>query len=771
MAHDMTGTKATAEGCRATATRLSRTLAATLLVCTDSACTAPHDAADAADTADTTDIADTTDTAVTTDTADAPQTSEPPDPGTSPDPNVSSDSGDSATTDDESTGAAEPPDDCNFNPALPVDCAEIARIVPIGAGVSEAHVARRHFRLEDAAGAVLGAEFHACLRVTDSDCVAAPVALEPAPSRSITALLVRPHADPTANAALAGALADFIDGRPEGERIGVYRWGAAVTQISTPTADRGRLHRLVASGLQPLDVDSIALTDAIEAIVDPLVSIDRDGHMSLRQLLVVAPGHAPVDPGALELGGDRAPLRVELLAAAEVETALQDASARLDAALAAGELLLRQCGLDGLFGLRIQSAGDGPTLALPDLFIAGADQAEGPLGCDPIDSEPTPALPDVIEIDFSPTELLDYEARVYDLSKEPFYGSLRTDLNAAGITARVKLKLHGQGSLDCERKSISVNYTDDLPRQWLPDSGLDKFLLVSMCKDDRYITQFTANLLMAERGLFAPKFRMVELLLRGESQGAYLLIEKPQTVLERATTRPRVIVRRRNDIEGDEPELEFAVFDEAQGLAVYEALISQAEALNGDKLLAWLDQAMDLDQYLRWIALMSLLQSGDFIDEVYFTSTEVTGPDAGARDYFSISAWDQDDTFSSCHKAGINAIVDPHGLLNCTEGRLDHAIFDEPEVYARFAAALEATLAWLDQPTFDAATHASEDSVLAVLADDEARAAMVELLDENPDALDYEVAEEEVLARGAELRQKFAERRALLADLLTAYGG
>jgi hypothetical protein len=66
------------------------------------------------------------------------------------------------------------------------------------------------------------------------------------------------------------------------------------------------------------------------------------------------------------------------------------------------------------------------------------------------------------------------------------------------------------------------------------------------------------------------------------------------------------------------------------------------------------------------------------------------------------------------------------------------------------AEALEATLAWLDQPTFDAATHASEDSLLAVLTDDEARAAMVELLDENPD--------EDVLARGAELRQKFAER-------------
>jgi hypothetical protein len=293
MAHKMTGTKATSAGCSATATRLTLTLAATLLVCMDSACTAPHDSADSTVTTDSAVTAVTTDSADTAITTDTPPTSGAPDPDTSPGSNGASDSSDSATTDDASTGAAEPPGACDFSPALPVDCAEISRIVPIGTGVSEAHVARRHFRVEDAAGAVLGAEFHACLRVTDSECQVAPVALEPAPSRSITALLVRPHADPAANAALAEALADFIDGRPEGERIGVYRWGAAVTQISTPTADRGRLHRLVASGLQPLDVDSIALTDAIEAIVDPLVSIDRDGHMSLRQLLVVAPGHAP----------------------------------------------------------------------------------------------------------------------------------------------------------------------------------------------------------------------------------------------------------------------------------------------------------------------------------------------------------------------------------------------------------------------------------------------------------------------------------------------
>lgn len=79
------------------------------------------------------------------------------------------------------------------------------------------------------------------------------------------------------------------------------------------------------------------------------------------------------------------------------------------------------------------------------------------------------------------------------------------------------------------------------------------------------------------------------------------------------------------------------------------------------------------------------------------------------------------------------------------------------------------TLAWLNQETFDAATHVGEQRVLQVLASEEARAAMVELLEDNPAATSYEVAEEEVLGRGAELRKRFAKRRALLAELLAAY--
>src|SRR5690606_19956356 len=125
---------------------------------------------------------------------------------------------------------------------------------------------------------------------------------------------------------------------------------------------------------------------------------------------------------------------------------------------------------------------------------------------------------------------------------------------------------------------LAVNLTDDLARQWLPDSGTDHFMLVSMCKDDRYITQHTANQMMARLGLFAPRFRMVELVISGESQGVYLLLEKPSTLLKRDSSRPRLIVRRASDIEGKAPDVQYATDDDLeQGLAVYESFLGQAE--------------------------------------------------------------------------------------------------------------------------------------------------------------------------------------------------
>jgi hypothetical protein len=112
---------------------------------------------------------------------------------------------------------------------------------------------------------------------------------------------------------------------------------------------------------------------------------------------------------------------------------------------------------------------------------------------------------------------------------------------------------------------------------------------------------------------------------------------------------------------------------------------------------------------------------------------------------------------------------DPYELLYCAEARLDYAIFEDPGVYARYVDTLEQTLAWLDQARFDSATEVTVDALLVQLGDDQARAAMVELLSENPEAVAFDVFEAEVQAKASAMQAAFAGRRALVAERIAAY--
>ncbi|PRQ06618.1 CotH kinase family protein [Enhygromyxa salina] len=646
---------------------------------------------------------------------------------------------------------------------LDVDCSLIAQVVPTGTELYDDHGLRRHVRIEDQAGQVLGAEYGACLVVTDADCEVLATTIEPAASRSITALLVLPVAEPGQAVELQQAVMALIEARPADERIALFRWGQRVTQISTPTTDRARLAQLLGSGLGLRDDDSLAPAAAVDVIDDTLALVQGD-HGSVRQLLVVGPDAIVADAAPVASES----LRVDFVSLGESPSsfapALLDASTRLDAALAAGEQVVSYCALDLAEGARLQVVGGGPSLELDHVAVPGAEPG---MSCEA--GVGAPAYPEVIEILLSPSQRIEYDSRVAELSKEPFVGKIRTDLNAPDLTAPAKLKLRGNNSLACERKSYSLNFEDDQPRRWFEDSATDEFFLLSMCLDDRYITQFTANQLMAELGLFAPKFRMVEVVLSGVSQGVYLLVEKPHEELRHDNTGVRLIMRRASDVEGEPPELKHSAGSEAQAEADYEAFLTEAETRTGDDLLAWLEASMDLEQYLRWIALMSLLESGDYVDEVYFMSTDVTAEPGVTRDFFSISTWDQDDIFSPCHNNGDFAIQDPHELLYCTEGRLDYAIFEDPGVYARYVDTLEQTLAWLEQGRFDAATDISASAVLAQLGGEQARAAMIELLSVNPDAVGFGVLEDEVQTRAGVLREAFAARRALVAERIAAY--
>lgn len=69
----------------------------------------------------------------------------------------------------------------------------------------------------------------------------------------------------------------------------------------------------------------------------------------------------------------------------------------------------------------------------------------------------------------------------------------------------------------------------------------------------------------------------------------------------------------------------------------------------------------DLSLYLSWVAINTLLNNGDYDDEVFFYGIARLGENAGHREavaaarYFSIMAWDYDSVFGGCHRKGRNA--------------------------------------------------------------------------------------------------------------------
>ena len=108
---------------------------------------------------------------------------------------------------------------------------------------------------------------------------------------------------------------------------------------------------------------------------------------------------------------------------------------------------------------------------------------------------------------------------------------------------------------------------------------------------------------------------------------------------------------------------------------------------------------------------------------------------------------DPDDVFSICHDGGIHAIVDPWGLLYCTESVLDHSIFDDPEVYRRYVDVLDGMLGGVLSADAVAQTLAAvADQVLPWLESQDITAAMFERVAHNPEAVNPAVAASECAA-------------------------
>lgn len=251
---------------------------------------------------------------------------------------------------------------------------------------------------------------------------------------------------------------------------------------------------------------------------------------------------------------------------------------------------------------------------------------------------------------------------------------------------QAEFNLRGKGTFYCARRSFTVRF--ETPVRIADSHPLEHVTLLSMCEDTPYLRMHSSAAVMRAAGIWPMWSGYVELRYGGATRGVYLAIERPRKAAERLAGRDTLVIRRLGDAEEEikTPDAD-DIADREALLAPYRALYRLAEAVRGEALLDQLDRRMHYDAYLDWLALNSVLENGDYIDEVYLFDRP--GPPGSAEPWFDIMPWDYDGVQTRCHVG--DPIPEP--LMYCAESGLDLPVSRDPAVQARYLARLETLLA------------------------------------------------------------------------------
>jgi CotH kinase protein len=534
------------------------------------------------------------------------------------------------------------------------------------------------------------------LKIVREDGRSIPFAIAPlADTAGMTAFVLVPSADEAIHTARVNAARAMIEALPAGERIGLWLGSGSLPLLSELTERRDHvLDRLAA--VLPAEASPIS-DDVMSHLADRLTKVSAPFGVTARALVLV--GSAPpasTDVPVLTPG--RTAFAVAVLRETEHESNgeawLTRHWKRNQSPADAGVALAHD--LEVLRGaiVRIGSCDEFVPFERLTLELAGvrvmfeapprlSELADVP--CDPSaaarDDYP---LGDRVTFELTPEQLARHDQ--YDREQDETEFTLNIGLgDAAPVPARAHFR--GQTSLNCSRKSYSVHFSDDSPRRLGSSAYGSEFYLISLCKDHGRFRQVLANRIMSKLGLFPLEQRYVQLRVSNRERGVYLLLEKPDEHFKRNQFALDALIRRRFEATGEPDEVKYPKPDRdpdaaAAALASYLANVDVTTD-EPETLFAALSQRIDLDNYLRWLALQSVFQCGDYVDETFFYASQEQG-----ADYFRNVGWDTDDLFTDCHHNAKYAFRDPHGLTFCAEAPLDGALALSAEVYQRYAETL-----------------------------------------------------------------------------------
>lgn len=230
---------------------------------------------------------------------------------------------------------------------------------------------------------------------------------------------------------------------------------------------------------------------------------------------------------------------------------------------------------------------------------------------------------------FDPLPTMEYDGKTYELDKMKVRGQTTTNFQRKGFAINIK------GRITIGKENEIRNF--------------EKIKLISLVWDYTYIENQLAHKLLNEVGLWPLKSFFTQVKLNNHHQGLYLFIEDPEDYLFDFKN-AEIVIRRyyRNGISQVDLNSNLITKESDYYIDLYKSFYQTILDYSGKELYDELSSQLNLQNYMRKMAVDFILMNGDYTDELMLYAIDNNG-----ETYFDILPWDYDDIFASTpHEVG-----------------------------------------------------------------------------------------------------------------------
>lgn len=256
--------------------------------------------------------------------------------------------------------------------------------------------------------------------------------------------------------------------------------------------------------------------------------------------------------------------------------------------------------------------------------------------------------------------------------------------------------MHTRGNTTLHYRRKSYSFSLDTKVTFMHSDrihSMKKFNAISLSMDKYYFRNRLAFELLEEIKLFGLFYTYCELIINGQSEGIYLILERPQDFALKQKKSP-LVIRRGYDQRIDKIKTGKKIDKpEAKNYKNYYTQIYKSlKKYEGKELYDVLSQWVDLEMYMKWLAFNFFIRNGDYTDEVYFCIAPV-------ENRFKIIPWDYDDIFAREPHEGNNIKIKAIGdkYIFSSEDRLDQTIANDPYLYQLYLEQLKIILTQISE--------------------------------------------------------------------------